>query len=231
MLIGNKGRMLFGATVCLLLACAQNTVCQTADERVLSRDVKRLVLREANALVALSKIANLYGAPIGLEAARGGSDGPPISLEVYDVSLRDALDAVTAQDSRYKWRVVDGVINVFPARERDEFVERLLEVRVRQFAVEKGAGLWDIRVNITNLPEVKTVLEDAKILPMIASWTNADHLEAGAGFSLDMTGASVREILNEIVRKSDAKYWVVNRYRDNADLLTLNFSPPRAPRL
>jgi hypothetical protein len=230
MLGSTKSYTLLASAICLLICCAQNNLCQDTGEHILNGKVRRLELSDANLHLALSKIASAYNTPIGLEVAKGGSRGPQIKLNVQNASLRDVLIALIAQDSWYKWTVVDGVINVFPIADRDEFVEQLLKIHVQQFDIKAGTGIWDIRASITNLPEVKASLESAKLIPSIASFTGADYLEASPGFTLNLSGATVREILNEIIRRSDTKYWVVNRFGDNNELLTINFSSAKSRR-
>jgi|GEM_PF-4662719 hypothetical protein len=41
--------------------------------------------------------------------------------------------------------------------------------------------------------------------------TNADTVPVGEQFTLTMSNKTMRDILNEIIRSSDAKYWIVNR--------------------
>jgi hypothetical protein len=39
-----------------------------------------------------------------------------------------------------------------------------------------------------------------------------------------MSNATVREVLNQIIRTSELKFWVVNRFGSNNETFLLNFS-------
>jgi hypothetical protein len=211
----------------LLLSCTRSVCGQGADSRLPEQVIRKVKIKEAaNVHLALSALANEYGMPIGLEVAAEGGEGPKISLDLQGRPLREVLDAITAQDPRYEWKLVDSVINVFPKEGRDEFLRDLLETRVSRFAIEKGTGLFDIRRLITEAPEVRAKLERAGISHGVGGFvTNADFAEAAPGFALDVSGLTLREILNSVIAKSKTKYWIVNRLGGEHDTskLIINF--------
>lgn len=211
----------------LLLSCAGNTAGQDTGRQLLELPVRKVKIKEAaNVHLALSALANEYGVPIGLEVAAAGGQGPKISLDLEGRPLREVLDAVVEQDRRYEWRLVDGVINVFPKEGRDEFLRDLLETRLSRFAIAKGTGLFDIRRQIAETPEVRAKLERAGVGSGGGGFvTNADFAEAGPGFTLDASGLTLREILNKVIATSETKYWIINRTADerNASKLIINF--------
>lgn len=178
----------------LLLSCAHVTAGQDAGRQLLELPVRKVKIKEAtNVHLTLSALANEYGVPIGLEVAAAGGQGPKISLDLEGRPLREVLDAVTAQDQRYEWKLVGGVINVFPREGRGEFLRDLLEMRISRFAVEKGTGLFDIRRLIVETPEVRAKLERAGVGSGGGGFvTNADFAEAGPGFKLDASGLTLQ---------------------------------------
>lgn len=226
MVIRIKGCMSGLAALLLLLSCARGTLGQGADARLLERPIRKVKIKEAaNVHLALSSLANEYGVPIGLEVANERGE-PKISLDFEGRPLREILDAIIAQDHRYEWKLIDGVINVFPKTARDLVLKDLLETRVRHFTIDKGTGRFDIGVRITEIPEVRAKLERAGISYGAGGFiSNADFAEAGPEFALDVSGLTLREILNRIVATSETRYWIVNRVvgENNDSKLIINF--------
>jgi hypothetical protein len=223
-MIKSKG-LGFATLMWMILACAPVSFGQTVSPELPSSGILNLKLKEANVHLALSKLTGCYGAPIGFEFAL--TDKEPfngnIEVEMQSGTLGEALDAIVKQDARYEWRVVDGVINVFPKSDRDGVLASILEARVKQFFIKKGASLYQIRTDIVALPEIKSKLEQAKVMPSIEGFFGGDFRPAGRDFSLNASNMQLREIMNQIIRESGVKYWVVNRYGDNNKSLILNF--------
>lgn len=197
---------------------------QGRQNELLDRRVERLDLQADNIHLALSEFAQAHGVPVGLEMARGGSAGPRVNVSLKDVTVKEVLDAFISQDPQYEWRLVDGVVNVTPRDNRDPFLQDLLDVTVKGFAVSEGATLYDLRVNITNLPEVRQKLIGNNITASSrGSITGADLAKVGKKFTLYDSQLSLRGILNRIIKDGEPKYWVVNRYGEKNDILVINF--------
>jgi hypothetical protein len=81
----------------------------------------------------------------------------------------------------------------------------------------------DIRTGLAYSPEVKAKLDGARVTPLPAAYTMAEEASAGRGFSLRASEVTVREILNKVVRKSETKCWVVNRFGANNEFFLINF--------
>jgi hypothetical protein len=76
-------------------------------------------------------------------------------------------------------------------------------------------------------PEV--IFVPGQTLLYLAGVFNPDYTSPGDGLSLTMSNATLRNILNEIVKTSEAKYWIVNRDGQDGEylilkLLSLNIS-------
>lgn len=215
--------MLAAVALCVLALAAPSGFGRSKDEALLNRRVRNVRLERANLPVALAAFADEYLIPAGAEYTAGGWEGPRVSVAVREGTVRDVLDALTAQDPRYEWRVYDGVVNVVPKAGRDELLEAVLSTEVSRFTVEPGTSVSDIKANIVALPEVKAKLDRAKVVVRLGELRGGEFSPPAPDFALRVSNASVRDILNQIVRTSEVKYWVVNRYGDNNEIFLLNF--------
>lgn len=216
----------FALMMLAVLICAPVCLGQAADaEELLNSPVLNLKVREANLHLALSKLTNCYRVPIGFEFAL--TDKEPyrgnIEAEMRAGTLREALDLIVKQDGRYEWKVMDGVINVYPKTERDEVLAAILETEVKHFSIKKGTSLFKIRTDIVNLPEIKSRLDEAQVDSTVEGFFGPAFAPAGRDFALEVSGARLRQVMNRIIRESAVKYWVVNRYGENNRQLILNF--------
>lgn len=223
MRVRHKRQVLLGAVVSLWLSLGQATYGQshTLSDPMNTR-VWNVHVEAVNALVALSHIAEDYGIPIGVEAASRGQ-GREIKIDMPEGTLRDVLDAVTKQDPRYEWTLVDGVVNFTPKSDRDDLSAEVLSATLKEFEVKEGAALIDIKQEIIDRPEVHVKLDSAKVVTRISGYTGRDFQKAGPKFTLRMGNATVREVLNHLIRTSKIRYWVVNRFGDNREIFLLNF--------
>lgn len=207
----------------LLLAGAQASHAQGPEKLQLDRRIQKVELKPTDIRVLLSQIAYCYGIPIGLEVAQGTKTTTETTISIQEGTLRDVLNAVVEQNPSYEWKLVDDVVSVFPRIDRDVLLEKFLDTRVKNFSISAGTSRQAIREALTSTPEVRTELENSHVMPMNSAWTNADYMEVSPGFTLSTANATVREILNQIVRTSTSKYWVANRYGDKSEFLIVNF--------
>jgi hypothetical protein len=172
-----------------------------------------LTLRVENEtlITCLATLAVEHRVPIGFEVAINQDDTTRISLHVKSEPLKNILDLICQQDPAYRWEVRDGVINVRPTQSTDQFLSRLLDTHVNNFAPQKGLNKFGLRNAVADLPEVKDFLDvnDATVFrleyPTYASvYSNGD-------VDLSISNSSVRGILNKIIRDSEHKLWIVKR--------------------
>jgi hypothetical protein len=197
---------------------------QSTDNDILGQHVEQVTINEPSVLLALKTIANDYRIPIGFEGKTKDNPlfDPPILVSIQYGTLRDVLDAVLAQDKRYRWNTIDGVVNVYPEANRDEVLMGLLDTRIREFVLPKNPTLLGARSAIVELPEIKSELEKARMTaPLIVVYTG--HFRRLKDFSMRESNVTLREILNKIVAGSQAKFWVLNRWGKDNEELILNF--------
>jgi hypothetical protein len=71
-----------------------------------------------------------------------------ITLDFVDATLAEVLDSVVVQMKHYGWRMDHGVVNIYPVRERDSRLARLLGVQVKEFAVGPENEVGDIQAQL-----------------------------------------------------------------------------------
>ncbi len=80
----------------------------------------------------------------------------PITLDAENERLEDVLNQIIKQITNYKWKINDGVVNIYPIKGRDDRFEKLLNLKIKNFTFEKGDPIWKITTNIKSLPEFST---------------------------------------------------------------------------
>ena len=208
----------------LIVAGAGRGQAQTKESGILDRRVEAVTISEVNIVLALAHIADEYDIPIGLEVAAAHKEPKEkkIDISIEKGSLRDLLEAIVAQDSRYSWKIIDGVVNVYPRANRDTLLNDLLDTRIQEFLLAKNTSLYRIRYSIVELPEIKSKLEKAEVTAYTVAYTRMDFARLGE-FSMRVSNVTLRELMNRIVRESDVKFWILNRFGKNNELLILNF--------
>jgi hypothetical protein len=180
---------------------------QTVSSNPLLQKTVSVRMQDVYAAQVLEFLADEYHIPAGIEiAASAKTKGTKkkISIHVFQASLETALDAIVKADPRYRWEVVDGVVNLLPK----DGAESLLGIRVGAFQVSNLNRLETKRV-IAELPEVSSKLKSLGLEPApISLWPNnkRDPLR----LSIDLRNTTLRAILNEIAKKTT--FWSISRF-------------------
>ena len=216
------GRCLAGA---LALVCAQLCHAQGKETSILDERVKAITIREPTINLALSTIAREYHVPIGVEMAVKKKEqlDQEIAISLKDGTLRDLLNAVVKQDRTYNWKIVDEVVNVYPRDNHDPLLEDLLNTKIERFALGDNPTIYRIRNDIVELPEIRSKLEKARVTPHIVAYTGIDFERVGREFSMGVSNVTLQRLLNQIIRQSGVKFWILNRFGENNEWLILNF--------
>jgi hypothetical protein len=111
-----------GRTVLILTAAALlgSTFCSAADQTLLDQKVPRFAASNVPISKAVTDLAAAVGAFSSEETVadfdpKPGKPAPRVSLTTRDKTVRELLDSLVAQDSRYAYSVSGKWINVFPA--------------------------------------------------------------------------------------------------------------------
>ena len=65
---------------------------------------------------AFEAAAQASGVPGGVAFLEGCPDEPKPAVQPYGTTLREVLDSITTRDSRYMWRMQEGVVNLEAAK-------------------------------------------------------------------------------------------------------------------
>ena len=182
--------------------------------------------QEKNIHLALSRISGRYKVPIGLEVASADDllNERSITVQLNGGTLGDVLNAVVSQCPLYTWKVQDGVINVFPTSgNRDPVLKAILAARIQDFYLEEGAPRFTFRQRVTSDPAVKSLLEENAVTFEGEMFSARDIERLGRGFSLKASNATVKTLLNRLIKESETKYWIINRDGAQKQYLMLNF--------
>lgn len=127
-----------------------------------------------------------------------------ITVDVKNGGVDEVFNQIVEQMGNYKWEINDGVINIFPTLTRDERFEKLLDLKIKRFALEKGKTVKDITATIKALPEFKVFMEKKQLHFSGARIGMNFVIKAQYGRMLDkemdFSDLSFRDLLNKITK-------------------------------
>jgi len=115
-------------------------------------------------------------------------------------TLRQALDTIVERDTRYRWEMVDGTVNLLPATGEPA----LLQTRINDFHVENTVSAIAALGPLLALPEVKKAMNDLHLKPGIAVFISPGSPKP---FSVACKGVTLRQALNAIARAQGRAVW------------------------
>ncbi|HYG80344.1 MAG TPA: hypothetical protein VD861_08160, partial [Pyrinomonadaceae bacterium] len=197
------------AMVFILCLLPLYTPGQNPSENLRDQHFRQLKINAQEIRLALAELSNEYEVPIGIELVSENSRIPdvPINVGVQNATLEDVLNEITRQDSNYMWQLEDGVVNVFPRVNRDEFLADLLSTRVGTCLIKQDIQSSSLRILLTSLPEIELKAQMAKVWASNPSYTGSDYSPIGLSRPLKLSNATLREILNTVIRNSRTKIW------------------------
>lgn len=188
---------------------------------LLTQQIRPIAIKGKTFDQVLGTLTSDYGIPIGIEL--GDEKVTPrreIDLNLPETNVKEFLDAVIAKDSRYTWKLEVGVIHVRPLAGRDALLTTLLDTKISHFAFDQGATRYAIFSDLLKAPEIQTKLIVADVAPMVFLNFGSMH-RVGNGISFVESNLTLREILDRIILKTDIKRWVLVRWGENGEYITL----------
>ncbi len=183
-----RAAVLTWALLCMLPAAQAGA--QSALEKVIAAD-------EIGAITAtqidgrlVGRISRAAGIPMGIEVASGTAPrSAPRTLT--GLTVREALDALAATDSRYEWREMNGVV------------------------VLRTPQAWNSATDPLHLPVQPVVLHDVRarnVLSLVAAFLGAPQYRDTAlndmkRFTLEVESGTVLDLLNAAVSAHGALSW------------------------
>jgi hypothetical protein len=102
----------------------------------------------------------MSGVPGGVAFVEGCSDQPLPMIHPHGTTLREVLDSITSGDSRYVWRMYEGVVNLEPA----QGVPALLRIHLKTY---NSRDLTDAVSAVTFLSSYSEVTRAAAKLGLV----------------------------------------------------------------
>lgn len=128
----------------------------------------------------------------------------PITIVAENERLGAILDKIVKQVENYRWEVNDGVVNFIPTKGRDDRFEKLLNLRIKRFTLEKDKTVLDITATIKSLPEFSAFLHNynLRFTGQRSGPTGALEEQYGRRIStgMDFSHVTFRDLLNKIVK-------------------------------
>src|SRR5215510_13929004 len=120
---------------------AQAFFAQQSEEELLKRRVT-LHVKDGTLLEALDRLAGEEKIPIGWELSQNDLVNHNINIDLKKASLKEVLDQLVLADPSYQWKVEEGVINFYPAFDRDARLQEFLSLRIKEFNPPKGLDVF-----------------------------------------------------------------------------------------
>jgi hypothetical protein len=211
---------------CLLPSLSSNArpaLRQAMEQHILSQRIK-LHLKKDTLMYALSTLSVEHRVPIGIEYSRDDRNEPKLNLERDHATLKEVLDSIVKQEPLYRWEIADGVINLVPTKDRDPFIEALLNTRVAHFAPGKWSTIFQVRDAIGDIPEVKRLLEsNQKTIFKYGDYAYSPSIYTKKNVDLSISDTNVRGVLNRMIRDSEHKEWSIGWRPGEKDVLSIRF--------
>ena len=223
-----KVRPVFLVLVLLMAHTHIATGSQTpgvGNQDLLSVQIENLELEAANIGLLLSALSDQKKIPIGLEVSRDDDllHSKTIRLQIKQGTLEDALNSIVKQNPLYTWKLQDKVVNVLPVEaKRDPLLRDVLETKLEMFSIPRGITRFEFRQTLCKVPEIKTVLTQSNVVHDIQTFMSRDLSPLGRGYGLEVSNVTVSALLNQVVRESQTKSWIMLRHGDRKQYFVLN---------
>jgi len=164
------------------------------------------------------------GIPAGEVMIQGCARGSRRAVRVHGGTVREALDSIVGADSKYRWELNDGVVDLLPV----EGLPSLLAVRIETFDSKDATDITSAGTFLFALPEIQDAA--AKLgLTHNVSGTGLGYVLPGQtqpqeALKIRLQSVTVVNTLNSIVRAGQHGIWI---YRElhcgTTNLFDLNF--------
>lgn len=196
------------------------------DDDLTKKAVEEFQIENKNIQIVLSELAYKYDIPIGLEVAKNDDllqESNNLSIEIKQGTLKDIFDSIVVQNTRYTWTLEDGVVNFFPKElNKDIFLQKILDSKIENYSVKKGGSRIGFRNSIVESKEIKSILFAENVTTEEEIFSSRDLSPLGKNFHFEKTTIKVKDLLNQVIKVSETKYWVITRYGENKQFLLIN---------
>jgi len=193
-------------------------------------------LAKTNLLYVVNKLAFEYNIPIGLEvdSSYRQKDFEKMSLknkqltfldeiEIKKGTLRNILNNLIKQEPKYKWKAIDGVINIYPIESRDLLLKRILDINIKKKYKEINFDTSKLLDTIIDFGGVQTFLTQEKLTFLKHDPLNRIYSYPDTKVKMKIENKNIRDILNQFIRESRLKLWVLERTGEKKEFVSINF--------
>ena len=122
------------------------------------------------------------------------------SIHAENSSLDEVMNMIVGQMPNYKWELSDGIVNIFPAKGRDEKYKNLLDVQIKSFVIKRPAYIGKIRNTLLTLPEITEYLQENDLRTTLNTSGYIENLKRELPSELNFSNFSLRQLLNNITK-------------------------------
>lgn len=158
----------------------------------------------------MMKALSTTDTPGGVSLLFNQNESASLKIEPSSMALRDVLNAVISVKPKYRWIEDNGVINLFPTENYP-----LLNERVAKFNVENET-MNGLLYELKQTKEFQSALEKYNLSVPSGPFfcCGLQSSSPPRQFTIKMKDASIKEILNEIVRQNGKSTWLYYEYGD-----------------
>lgn len=194
--------LVFGGITCSPSYSQEVKFSEILDQKSITLILSNISVK--NALHALSSRSNVPIGFIGID----GEDGiaKKINIKVVQGNIREVLNEIVKADDRYKWEIVNGVINVSPLSLRNNIPELKIEnLNLSEIEVSKvGAAILDA-------PEIQATL-DTMGKKKTEQFNYVGPPSKNEKISVVLLNKTIRESLNQLLYKRQASFWAIETF-------------------
>lgn len=185
--------------------------CQKNEGYVLFREVceNGIDWRNLTITEALMKSFAVTKTPAGVAILFENHDKKEVSRDLTPdgLTLNNILNNLVTIEPHYRWREESGVVNFYPTEDYG-----ILNVKIPEFKFE-NLTKGELLDKLTESKQFKDYLKENDLrAPALTVCCGLQSPRAPRRFSVDLKNSSVREILNEIVRRNGSSTWLYREY-------------------
>ena len=124
-------------------------------------------------------------------------------IEREYASLDAALNSIVRQDPWYEWSLEQEVVNLIPANDEPDF----LKIKIKKFRLDGDLNTDLALERLLRLPEVKDKAEEINLNKGLMSIGLISLRNTKPRLKFELKNTTVRQVLNEIVRKDGIAVW------------------------
>lgn len=211
-------------TISVLYTVAQNSRGAMSDD-ILSRRVEGIDLENTTLINATTRTLRRADLPGGIAIVESCSRDINYSFAPSGLTLRDVLDSIVSRDSRYRWQIEEGVVNIIPVTREPE----LLNTRLARFSVER-VTVNEAVSRLFAIPEVRSRMIELNLNQRSrqVGFGNLDRpgetpVSTTPLYTVNQANVTVREALNAIARAHGSAVWAYTEHRCGTNAFSIDF--------